>query len=92
MAFNMRLAFLKTNGHGAQLYKDPMNMWVVKIEYHRTTFEASPWVHYTTTYWPFTGGKTGGVVCIFHFKKILRGPGKRPGKTPGLITPEIPPV
>ena len=35
MAFNMRLAFVKTNNHGAQLYKDPpqlykdpMNRWV----------------------------------------------------------------
>src|SRR3569623_519311 len=32
MAFNVRLAFAKTNAHDAQLYKDPMNRWVVKIE------------------------------------------------------------
>ena len=46
MAFNMRLAFVKTNGHGAQLYKDPMNRWVVKVEDHSMAFEFAPWVKY----------------------------------------------
>ena len=46
MAFNMRLAFVKANSHGAQLYKDPMSRWVVKIEDIATTFEANPWVNY----------------------------------------------
>ena len=31
MAFNMRLTFVKTNNHGAQLYQAPMNHWVVCV-------------------------------------------------------------
>ena len=46
MAFNMRLAFAKANSHGAQLYKDPMSRWVVKIEDVATACEANPWVNY----------------------------------------------
>ena len=44
MAFNMRLAFAKENSHGAQLYKDPMSRWIVKIEDIPTTFDAALWV------------------------------------------------
>ena len=29
MAFNMRLMYIKTNNHDAQLFQDPMNHWVV---------------------------------------------------------------
>ena len=32
LAFNMRLAFVKRNAHDAQLFRDPMGRWVVKIE------------------------------------------------------------
>ena len=32
IAFNVRLAFAKANSHGAQLYKDSMSQWMVKIE------------------------------------------------------------
>ena len=46
MAFNLRLAFAWTNIHNAQLYKDPMKCWVIKIEKHPTTFDPSPWVNY----------------------------------------------
>ena len=46
MDFNVRLEFVHTNAHDAQLYKDPMNRWVVKIEEHPTTFDPSPWVNY----------------------------------------------
>ena len=46
MALNMRLTFAKANSHGAQLYKDLMSRWVVKIEDVATTFEANPWIHY----------------------------------------------
>ena len=46
MAFNVRLAFAQTNVHEAQLYKDPMNRWVVMIEEHPTTFDPAPWVNY----------------------------------------------
>ena len=46
MAFNKRLAFVKANGNGAQLYKDPMNRWVVKVEDHLMAFEATPNVNY----------------------------------------------
>ncbi|MCO5560573.1 hypothetical protein L7F22_014188 [Adiantum nelumboides] len=45
MAFNMRLAFVRVNEHGAQLYKDPMNRWTVKVEDNPTTFDAAPWVN-----------------------------------------------
>ena len=58
MAFNMRLAFVKTNGHGAQLYKDLMNMWVVKVEDHLTAFEATPWVNYQGDLYMGQGGNT----------------------------------
>ena len=46
MAFNMRLMFSKTNAHGAQLYKDPLDRWVVKVEDHPTAFEIAPFVNY----------------------------------------------
>ena len=34
MAFNVRLSFARLNDHEAQIYKDPMNRWVVKVEEH----------------------------------------------------------
>ena len=46
MAFNVRLAFARTNVHEARLYKDPMNRWVVMIEEHPTAFGLAPWVNY----------------------------------------------
>ena len=46
MAFNMRLVFSKTNAHGAQLYKDPLDRWVVKVEDHPMAFEIAPFVNY----------------------------------------------
>ena len=46
MAFNMRLMYVKTNDHGAQLFQDPMNRWVVCVEDTPTTFDAAPWVNY----------------------------------------------
>ena len=32
LAFNMRLKFVKRNAHDAQLFRDPMGRWVVKVE------------------------------------------------------------
>ena len=32
MEFSMRLMFVKTNNHGAKLFEDPMNQWVVHVE------------------------------------------------------------
>ncbi|MCO5553329.1 hypothetical protein L7F22_006850 [Adiantum nelumboides] len=46
MAFNMRLAFVRVNKHRAQLYKDSMNRWTVKVKDNPTTFDAAPWVNY----------------------------------------------
>ena len=46
MLFNVRLVFARTNTQDAQLFKDPMNRWVVKIEEHPTAFDTSPWVNY----------------------------------------------
>ena len=46
MLFNVRLVFARTNTLDAQLFKDPMNRWVVKIEEHPTAFDPSPWVNY----------------------------------------------
>ena len=46
MAFNMRLTYVKTNNHGAQLFQDPINHWVVCVEDTPTTFDAAPWVNY----------------------------------------------
>ena len=37
---------MRTNAHDAQLYKDPMNRWVVKIEEHPTIFDPSTWANY----------------------------------------------
>ena len=42
MLFNIRLVFARTNTQDAQLFKDPMNRWVVKIEEHPTAFDPSP--------------------------------------------------
>ena len=46
MAFNMRLMYVKTNDHGAQLFQDPMNRWVVHVKDTPTAFDAAPWVNY----------------------------------------------
>ena len=46
MAFNMRLMYIKTNNHGAQLFQDPMNHWVVWVEDMPTAFDVVPWVNY----------------------------------------------
>ena len=46
MAFNMRLMYVKTNNHDAQLFQDPMNRWVVCVEDTPTAFDAAPWVNY----------------------------------------------
>ena len=46
MLSNVRLVFARTNTQDAQLFKDPMNRWVVKIEEHPTAFDPSPWVNY----------------------------------------------
>ena len=46
MLFNVRLVFVRTNTFDAQLFKDPMNRWVVKIEEQPTAFDPSPWVNY----------------------------------------------
>ena len=46
MLFNVRLVFARTNTQDAQLFKDPMNRWVVEIEEHPTAFDLSPWVNY----------------------------------------------
>ena len=43
---NVRLVFAKTNTHDTQLFKDPMNCWVVKIEEHPMALDPSPWVNY----------------------------------------------
>ena len=46
MLFNVRLVFARTNTQDAQLFKDPMNRWVVKIEEQPKAFDPSPWVNY----------------------------------------------
>ena len=46
MTFNVRLAFAWTNAHEAQLYKDPMNGWIVMIEEQPMAFDPAPWVNY----------------------------------------------
>ena len=46
MDFNVRLQFVHTNAHDAQLNKDPMDRWVVKIKEHPTAFDPSPWFNY----------------------------------------------
>ncbi|MCO5567204.1 hypothetical protein L7F22_020892 [Adiantum nelumboides] len=46
MAFNVRLAFAHVNLHGAELYRDPMNRWVVKIAEPPTQFDPAPFVNY----------------------------------------------
>ena len=40
------LAFVKRNAHDAQLYRDPMGRWVVKVEDRPTPFEIAPWTNY----------------------------------------------
>ena len=57
MSFNMRLAFVKANSHKAQLYKDPMSQWVVKVEDILMAFEAAPWVNYQGDLYMGQGGE-----------------------------------
>ena len=46
MAFNMRLTYIKTNNHDAQLFQNLMNHWVVCVEDTPTAFDVAPWVNY----------------------------------------------
>ena len=46
MAFNMRLTFVKTNNHNAQLYQDSMSHWVVKVKGTPIAFDTTPWISY----------------------------------------------
>ena len=46
MAFNMRLTYVKTNDHGAQLFQDLINHWVVCVEDTLIAFNVAPWVNY----------------------------------------------
>ena len=46
MLFIVRLVFARTNTFDAQLIKDPMNRWVVRIEEQPIAFDPSPWVNY----------------------------------------------
>ena len=57
MAFNVRLAFVKLNNHGAQLYQDPMSRWAVKIEDHDSAIDPAPWVNYQGSQYMGQGGE-----------------------------------
>ena len=46
MSFNISLAFTQTNDHDPQIYWDPMNRQIVKIEEHPNDFDLVPWVIY----------------------------------------------
>ncbi|MCO5595827.1 hypothetical protein L7F22_049878 [Adiantum nelumboides] len=46
MVFNVRLAFAHVNQHGAELYRDPMNKWIVKIAEPTTQFDPAPFANY----------------------------------------------
>ena len=46
MAYNVRLGFACLNCHDAQLYRDPMNRWLVKIEEHPMAFDLEPSINY----------------------------------------------
>ena len=46
MIFNVRLVFTRTNIHNGQLFKDPMNYWVINIKEHPIAFDPFPWVNY----------------------------------------------
>ena len=46
MAFNMRLTYVKTNDHGAQLFQDPMNRWIVCVKDTLIAFDVAPKINY----------------------------------------------
>ena len=48
---------MKINGHGAQLCKEPMKRWVVKVEDHPRAVEVSPWVNYQGYLYKGQGGE-----------------------------------
>ena len=44
--YNTKIIFIRDNTHGALIYKDPQNRFLIKIEDHPTEFEATPFVKY----------------------------------------------
>ena len=44
--YNIKITFIRDNNHGALIYKDPLNRFLIKIEDHPTKFEATPFVNY----------------------------------------------
>ena len=38
--------YVRDNPHGALVYRDPQNWFLIKIEDHHTEFEATPFVNY----------------------------------------------
>lgn len=46
LVYNTKLTFERENIYGAQLYRDPSNQYVVKIEDHHSQFDPEPWVNY----------------------------------------------
>lgn len=44
--YNTKITFIRENTHGALIYKDPQNCFLIKVEDHPTEFEATPFVNY----------------------------------------------
>ena len=44
--YNTKIMFIRDNPHGAIVYKDPQNCYLIKIEDHPMEFEATPFVNY----------------------------------------------
>ena len=46
LEYDGRLRFVLENNHGALIYRDFINQYVVKIEDHATLFDPAPWVNF----------------------------------------------
>ena len=46
LVYNTKITYIRDNPHGAIVYKDPHNQFLIKIKDHPAKFEATPFVNY----------------------------------------------
>ncbi|MCO5595831.1 hypothetical protein L7F22_049882 [Adiantum nelumboides] len=70
MVFNVRLAFAHINQHGVELYRDPMNRWIVQfdpapfVNYQGEAYMGQEGDHYVVTNEPENADKWGQQVLV----------------------------
>lgn len=50
LEFDARLRYFKENIYGVKIYKNYMNIYVVKVEDHVMNFNPAPWMNYQGEY------------------------------------------